>query len=172
MAKAASKTERLLVVVDESPGTKRAVGYVAKMIGRRRHFHVYLLHLLPPLPPQLLEFGGAENPRKEERLTVELRRDQKAWIASARDSVRPVLEDAIKALRKAGLSTREIALECSDPMGGRDATGTVLGQARARRCHTIVIGHESHSWFRELVGGHLAEHLLRHASGITVWVVQ
>ena len=172
MAEASNATGRLLVMIDESPGTKRAVDYVAKLIGRRRGFHLCLLHLLPPLPPELLEFGGAENPRKEQKLEAELRRDQQAWIAAARDSARPALEDAMKALRKAGLSSREIDLECSDPMDGRDTTGAVLGQARAKRCHTIVIGHESHSWFRELAGGHLTEHLLRHASEITIWVVQ
>jgi len=171
-ARAASKTERLLVMVDESPGTKRTVDYLAKMIGRRRGFHVCLLHLLPPLPPELLEFGGAENPREEQKLDAELRRDQHAWIAAARNSARPALDDAIKALRKAGVSGREIDLEFSDPMDSRDTAGTVLGQAQAKQCHTIVIGHESHSWFRELAGGHLTEHLLRHAIGITLWVVQ
>jgi nucleotide-binding universal stress UspA family protein len=161
--RAASKTERLLVMVDESPGTKRTVDYLAKMIGRRRGFHVCLLHLLPPLPPELLEFGGAENPREEQKLDAELGRDQQAWIAAARNSARPALDDAIKALRKAGVCGREIDLEFSDPMDSRDTAGTVSGQAQAKRCHTIVIGHESHSWFRELAGGHLTEHLLRHA---------
>ncbi len=58
MTEAESKPECLLVMVDESPGTKRSVAYVARMIGGLRGFHVYLLHLLPPLPPELLEFGG------------------------------------------------------------------------------------------------------------------
>ena len=172
MAEAEDTTDRLLLVVDESPGTKRAVNYVAKMIGRRRGFHVCLLYLLPPLPPELLEFGGAENPRTEKKLVVELRRDQQVWIASAKDSARPMLDDAIKVLREAGISRRAIDFECTDPMDDRGATVAVLGQAQAKQCHTIVIGHESHFWFHELSGDHLAEHLLRDASEITIWVVQ
>lgn len=166
------QTERLLVVVDESLGTKRAVDYVARMLGRRRGFHVCLLHLLPPLPPELLEFGGAESPQKEKALVAELRLDQKAWIASAKGSVRPALDDAIKALHVAGISSHAIDLGYCDPMDSRDTAVAVLEQARAKQCHTIVIGHESHFWFHKLAGSHLAEHLLRHASEVTIWVVQ
>jgi len=172
MEEAAIQIESLLVLVDESPGTKRTVDYVAKVIGRRRGFHVHLLYLLPPLPPELLEFGGAEIPRKEKELVVELRRGQQAWIASAKGSAKPALDDASTVLRQAGLSSSEIDLECSDPMDIRDAAVTVLGQARAKQCDTIVIGGESHSWFRESAGSHLTEHLLRHASNIAIWVVQ
>jgi nucleotide-binding universal stress UspA family protein len=172
MTQAASKPECLLVMVDESPGTKRSLAYVAKMIGRLRGFHVYLLHLLPPLQPELLEFGGAEDPRKEKELVEELRRDQQAWIAAARDSAKPALDYALKALREAGLSSGDIELAFSDPMDGRESAVTVLDHARAKECHTIVLGHESHFWFRKLTGGHLAEHLLRHSSEITLWVVQ
>ena len=54
-------TTRLLVLVDESPASKRAVSYVARMVGRRRGFQLCLAHLLPPLPAGLMEFRGAEN---------------------------------------------------------------------------------------------------------------
>jgi hypothetical protein len=46
-----SESMSLLVIVDESPEANRAVSYVAKLIGRRRGFHIVLVHLLPPLPP-------------------------------------------------------------------------------------------------------------------------
>lgn len=49
MTNAQSKNENLMVIVDESPATRRAVDYVTRMIGCQRGFHVYLLHLLPPL---------------------------------------------------------------------------------------------------------------------------
>ena len=94
MTEAASKPECMLMV-DESHGTKRSVAYVAKMMGRLRGFRVCLLHLLPPLPPELLEFGGAEDPHQKKALEGELRRDQQAWIASAKGSAKPALDDAV-----------------------------------------------------------------------------
>ncbi len=61
------RNTKLLLVVDESRSSKRAVTYVARTIGRRRGFQLCLAHLLLPIPPALLEFGGAENPDEERR---------------------------------------------------------------------------------------------------------
>ncbi len=166
-----STIERLLLFVDESSATNRAVRYVAKLIGQRRGFHVFLMHLLPPLPPELMEFGGSENPRKEQQLEVQLRNQQEQWIASRKAAVRPALDHAQKSLRNGGIPTQEIAFSFSDPREGRDAAGAILEMARDKHCRTIVVAHESHSWFREVFGGHLAEELVRKAKGFTVWVV-
>lgn len=164
--------ERLLVVTDESPASLRAVKYTGNLLRRRRGFRIHLLHLLPPLPPELLEFGGAENPRKEEELETELRGDQQKWIASARKSAEPSVEQAVKVLHKAGMPAGNILREFSYPTEPRDAGRTVLEYALAKKCHTVVVGHKAHSWFREVTGADLTEHILRHARGISVWVVQ
>lgn len=172
MANRKNKTERFLLVVDESPGSKRAVDYAGRVIRGHRNFDITVLHLLPPLPPELLEFGGAEDPQKEQKLEAELRSDQQAWIRSARNSAKSFLTSAIQQLHKAGVPRGAIHLVFSHPTSDHDATTAVMEQARNRRCHTIVIGHTSHSWFRELAGGDLTEHLLRRGQGFVVWVVQ
>ncbi len=171
MANRKNKTERFLVVIDESPGSKRALDYASRVIGGHRNFAITLLHLLPPLPPKLLEFGGAENPQKEQKLEAELRGDQQQWIRSAKKSAKTSLVSAVQQLHKAGVPREDIHFAFSDP-SDRDAATAVLEQARGKRCHTIVIGHASHSWFRELAGGDLTEHLLRRGKGFAVWVVQ
>lgn len=172
MAQRTSETVRLLLVVDGSRGSQRTAKYVGTILKRRRGFHIHLLHLLPPLPRELLEFGGAENPQEEQQLETELRRDQKKWIASARASAQPTLEEAMKMLRRAGIAGNDIACSFSYPTEPHDAARVVLEQGRTKNCHTVVLGHKAHSWFLELVGGHLAEHLLREARGLTIWVVQ
>ncbi len=172
MTKPKITNENLMVIIDESPATKRAVDYVIRMIGCQRGFHVYLLHLLPPLPAELLEFGGAEDPQEERKLQAELHRDQHAWIASVKEPARPALSYAIGALRDAGLFTYEIELASSDPWDDRDATVAILNQAREKHCHTIVVGYESHPRFRDLAGARLTDRLLRNANEITIWVVQ
>jgi nucleotide-binding universal stress UspA family protein len=144
-----SESMSLLVVVEESPAAKRAVSYVAKLIGRRRGFHIVLMHLFPPLPPDLLEVGAAAELRTLEKL-----------------------EWAQRILRKGGVSAREIDFAFSNPKDSGDAANAVLKVARAQRCHTIVVAHHAHSWFREMFGGHLAEELLRQAKRFALWVVE
>jgi nucleotide-binding universal stress UspA family protein len=163
--------ENLMLIVDESPATQRAVDYVTRLLGCHRGVHVYLLHLLPPLPAELLEFGGAEDPHQEQQLQSELHRDQQAWIASVRDPARPLINEAVANLRGAGLFTYEIELAHSDPMDDRDPTITLMKQLHDKHCHTIVVGNHTHPWFRKLTGTPLTEYLLRHAGEVTLWVV-
>ena len=53
-----------------------------------------LLHALPPIPPELLEFGGAEDPEAERRLDAELKKEQAQWLDKAKKSANPILEKA------------------------------------------------------------------------------
>ncbi len=166
------QTASLLLVLDESSDSKRAIQYAGSLLGGRRGFRVELLRLLPPLPPELLEFGGAENPARERQLEAQLRRQQYEWIAAAEAGAQPALERALQQLRQAGLPRSSLGWSFSHPTDARDAARAVLEMAKAKHCRTVVLGHQSHSWFRGLGGGHLAEQILRQARGISLWVVQ
>ena len=74
---------RLLVVLDDSAASRSAVKYVGKFVGKRRRFRICLVHVLPPLPPELLEHGGSEDPAKEARLEADLKAEQQLWISAA-----------------------------------------------------------------------------------------
>jgi hypothetical protein len=164
-------TENLMLIVDESPATRRAVDYITNLLGCHRGVHVYLLQLLPPLPAELLEFGGAEDPREEQQLQSDLHREQQAWIASVKAPARKVIDAAVSDLRGAGLFTYEIELAHTDPLDDRDPTVSLLHQAREKHCHTLVVGAQTHPWFHKLTGAPLTEHLLRHAKDVTLWIV-
>lgn len=167
------KIDRLLIVVDRSSNSQRAWNYVASLIGRRRGFQVHLLYLLPPLPPELLEFGGAEGPRTEQKLQTKLRREQQNWLVSASDSTKPVFDKALRVLQKAGIVSRNVEFDISSASEPLNSSQTIIDTARAKHCRTIVVGHEAHSWFRGLTGGvHLAEQIIRHGAGLSIWVVQ
>lgn len=162
----------ILLVVDASEAAKRAVTYVARMVGRRQGFRLCLGHILPPLPAQLLEFGGAENPVEERRVGEPVETDRQQWIAAARKTAEPALNAARATLRKAGVPAGALETRFFDPVEGRDTAEEILKIARARKCHTVVIGRESLSWLRELVQGDLAEEVVRRGKGFTIWVVE
>ena len=171
-----SKTSnnRLLVVVDESSSSKSAVEYVARMLRRRRGFQLCLAHLLPPLPPILLEFGGAEDPDKERRLDAQLKTEQQEWIAAARRKAEPDLNRARARLRKAGLPATSLTIQFSDPASEQDSVSEeILGLARRNKCHTIVVGRRSVSWLRRITGAKdLAERLVQEGKNLTLWIVE
>ncbi len=92
ITKRKTSNNRVLVVVDDSSSSKSAVEYVATVLRCRRGFQLCFAHFLPPLPPMLMEFGGAENPDKERRLDAQLKTEQQQWIAAARKKAEPALK--------------------------------------------------------------------------------
>lgn len=165
---------RLLLVVDASPSSKCAVEYVAEVLGHRRGFRVCLAHFLRPLPPILMEFGGAENPDKERQLDVQLHRDQQQWIDTAKREAGPALSWARSRLRQAGLPATSLSTQFSDPVHEQDsASDEILEFARRNSCRTIVVGRRSLSWLKRITAGKdLAEKLVERGKSLTIWIVE
>jgi nucleotide-binding universal stress UspA family protein len=163
---------RLLVVVDGSKASKRAVSYVAQIVGRRRGFKVCLVHTLSDLPASLIEYGGGKNPDEEEKLDAELHVEQKRWVVAAQERAQPALTRASAALRKAGLAANAIEERFCFPADGRARADEILDLARKHKYHTVVVGRESLSWLRQLLGSDPVEELLRRGKGFAIWIVE
>ena len=166
------RSTRLLVVVDETKASKRAVSYVAQIVGRRRGFKVCLARTLSDIPASLIEYGGAKNPDEEEKLDDELHAEQKHWVFEAQKNAQPALNRACAVLRKGGLAAGAIEEQFCYPADGRARGGEILELARKHKCHTVVVGSDSLSWLRQLLGSDPVEELLRRGKGFTIWIVE
>ena len=93
-----------LVGIDDSEATLRTVSYVADTLGPQKGFQVVLLHVLPPIPPKLLEFGGSEDPQAEQGLDAELQKDQAQWIERAKQTAEPLVEKVKGIFLRVGVS--------------------------------------------------------------------
>jgi hypothetical protein len=114
---------RLLIVLDDSVASRCAVKYVIKFVRKRRRFRIFLVHVLPPLPPALLEHGGSEDPAKEAQLEVDLKAEQHRWILDAKKTSQKSLDEACAALRKVGMSSGAVqALFCEPGEGPNQLT--------------------------------------------------
>jgi nucleotide-binding universal stress UspA family protein len=163
---------RLLVVMEESKASKRAVSYVAQMVGRRKGFKVCLAYTLPELPASLIEYGGARTPDEEEKLDAELHAKQARWVVAAKEKARPALERAYAILRKAGLAARAIETRFCFPSEGRARDDEILDLARSHKYRTVVAESTSISWLKQVLIGDPVEDLIRRAKGFTIWVVE
>jgi nucleotide-binding universal stress UspA family protein len=166
------RNTKLLLVIDETEASKRAVTYVARIVARLRDFHVCVAHTLPFLPTHLTEYGGARNPAEEEKLKTELHAGQVRWIAEAKEKAQPALDRACATLHKAGLGTKAIETKFCFPAEGAATGDEILALARAHKYHTVVIGRGSLSWWRQLVNTDPVEELVRRGKGFTIWIVE
>ncbi len=75
-------------------------------------------------------------------------------------------------LRDAGVVAGAAVARFSDPLDRRGSAEEVLEMARRYKCRTIVLGHQAHSWFRQLIKSDLAEELVRRSHGYSFWIVE
>lgn len=168
------RNNRLLLVVDQSSSSKHAVEYLSRVLASRRGFQVCLAHFLPPLPSELLEFGGAEDPNKERQMSSQLKAEQQRWLTGAKKEAQPALNWACTKLRRAGLPAGSVTTQFSDPFREQNgASEEILQLARTHKCRTIVVGRLCLPWLRRLAAGKdLAERLVQQGKGFTLWVVE
>jgi nucleotide-binding universal stress UspA family protein len=156
-----SVCHNLLIAVDDSEATARAVTYVASTIDRHRDFRVHLIHVAPILP-ELLEFGGSEDVQVEENREADLAKSRLGYLE---DLAQAVFAQARAILDHTGIPVEAVEAHFLTTIDGEDLIQNLLEAARTNACDTIVVGRQSHSWLRELVQHHIADELVRKGEG-------
>jgi nucleotide-binding universal stress UspA family protein len=164
--------KNILVAVEDSEASERAVTYVAQMVEGRREFQIVLFHMPTSMLPQLLEFGGAEHPTQEQRAEAELSAARSAWVAEVTRAAQPIFARAKRRLRAAHVAEQAIKTELFIPPGERSLEAGVVEAARTHDCGTVVVGREAFSWVKELFQAHVADKLLQQADDLTFWIVR
>src|SRR5919198_5611792 len=96
-------SKNMLIAVDDSEESYRAVAYVGSIIGGRTDCRVSLLHALPPLPRELLEFGGTSDPQQEEQEEGHIKAEQARWIEAVAQAAEPIFTRAKRLLQEANV---------------------------------------------------------------------
>jgi nucleotide-binding universal stress UspA family protein len=165
-------TPSILIATDHSEASYRAVTYVAQIIGGREEFRILLLHVPEPMPPKLLEFGGAENPVEEQRAEMSLREGQSDWAEEAERAAQPIFARAKAILLAARVPESAVTTRLFIPRTEQSLDASILDVARAEACGTIVVGRQSFSWLKELFQQHIADKLLERSHDLALWIVQ
>ena len=101
---------RILLAVDESENSRRVARYVGALLCRTPDVALTLFHVLKPMPRELLEHGGSEDPATEAQLGVQLRDEQEAWIRKEGEAECHILKQACETLHQSGFDTSRVTL--------------------------------------------------------------
>jgi nucleotide-binding universal stress UspA family protein len=164
--------QNILIAVDNRDATKRAVEYVAALVADRDDIHVHLFHALRPLPPQLMESPGAEDPSLEQHIEQCQAAQQKSWKNRAETEVVPVLEAAKSQMIAANIPAQKVATHILQLNDRSDLVSEIIRAAREYRCHTVVVGYNDYSWIQEKFHAHIAEQLIVQSERLAVCVVK
>lgn len=159
-------SKKVLIAVDGSENSLRAVRYAAAVLDGGRGFDVLLVHI----------------ERLPER---DLFPDEDAWSGQCREhsqAMRDFLDEARAVLEAGGLAAEEICSQYIDscaarPAGavdcshGRNIALEILDIADEGGYGTLVIGRRGVSKAEEFLFGSVSNKLVHHAKAHTVWVV-
>jgi nucleotide-binding universal stress UspA family protein len=164
--------KRILIAIDDSDASMRAVRYVTQYLGKQEGIHMYLFHILHPVPPEFLEFIGSENPQEKERMEAKLRQAKAEWLRKEEQAEGSVFSKARAILHEAGVPDQRVQTEFCPSVNQQEVAVDILDAAKSTRCNTLVVGRESFSGLQRLFHHHVADELVREGQGFTIWIVE
>ena len=155
--------KKILVAVDASENSARAVAYVAEMVGNTPGFHVTLLYV----------------ERLPERDTFP---DEEAWRKASRtqeNTIRVFLDNSKQQLEQSGVAPERVAIEyvSASALGPRRSEGYAVAR-HVLQVHTeggfgtVVVGRRGMSKAEEFLFGSVTTKIIHNAKDCTVWVVE
>ncbi|MBI5523309.1 MAG: universal stress protein [Desulfarculus sp.] len=153
--------KKILIAVDASPSTQRAVDYVGLMEGARiAELNVTLFHVMPGVPDFLRREAQAD-PQAYRRLrALEDRNHQEAHR---------VLLKARERLLGHGLQEEQVEVKALPRLA--DAAHDILFEAERGLYDAVVLGRRGLTKTQELFAGSVTHQVVQHAQRTPVWVV-
>src|SRR5215831_11776063 len=118
--------KNILIAVDDSEASYRAVAYVGRIIGGREDFWVCLLHASPPLPRELLECGDSSDPQHEAQEDAPISAGQSRWIEAVVHAAEPIFTRAKRILHEAQVPADAVATQITDTVNTHDTVLDIL----------------------------------------------
>ncbi len=146
--------KKILIAVDDTPTSCKAVRYAANIIGRLEEARIHLLHIYPEPPPDHYTRG---------RSLDDYRREQE------QESER-IFADAVQTLAGAGIGEEVITSECR-MAEHRTISQAILAVQAEGNYGTVVVGKRGVSKAEEFLFGSISNALLHHGRDIAIWVV-
>jgi nucleotide-binding universal stress UspA family protein len=162
---------RILLAIDDSAASRKAVDYVAELARTKPEAGVCLFHAAASMPPELQEFRGAEDAKEETELENQLEGKQEHWKKRAEKTAEPVLGKARSILQSSGIAPEQIESRAAVLLHREDLIDEILRTAREYDCDTIVVGRQSFPWLKELFVDHLGEKINAKSERIAVRIV-
>jgi nucleotide-binding universal stress UspA family protein len=167
-----SVIQNILVALDDRDASMRAVEYIGAFLAGRDDFKIHLFHALKPLPPQLMESPGSEDPSVEQQIERRQAVQQENWRNRAETQLVPVLEAAKSQNIAANIPDERIATHILQLNGRANLVSEITTAAREYRCETVVVGYNDYPWLTEKFHTHIAEQMIVQCERLAVCVVK
>lgn len=167
------QADKILVAMDDSEASRRILPAIATKARESESVRLLLCHLVPPLPPELLESRGAEKTKDEQRIERKQEIQQAEWTEKQTAEGQRLLAEAKKTLEALDVPGERIETEVTEPVRSHEKLAdAIIEEARARDCGTIALGRHSFSIVKKVLYTHLGDELERRADGLEIWIIE
>jgi len=147
--------KNILIAVDESSNARRAVLYVARLLGGLPGFRIYLLHVLSPPEEDFFPSAAAKD----------------AYVQKHRQEIERILQAYHQILTDNGFAAEAVSTHAPERYCPSIAD-CILAERELLQPSTIVIGRQGVSRQEEFLFGSVSSKIVNKAKGCTVWVVE
>ena len=154
-AKSQNLNKKILIAVDESSNARRAVVYVARLLGGFEGFRVYLLHVMSP---------------PDEDFFPSLA-DRESYRQKRREEMDRILEEYRQILIDSGFATDDVLIHSPERYCPSIAD-CILAEREVLQQSTVVVGRKGVSRHEEFLFGSVSSKIVKKAKGCAVWVVE
>jgi nucleotide-binding universal stress UspA family protein len=157
---------KILIAVDNSEGSLRAVDFVGQHFVGMGDLSITLFHVLPPMPITFWDEGHF--------LTIEEDKARKEmiekWLETEKQKIEPLLSTQVKKLVQKGMNQEKI--ETRTISGPSDVADSILDEARAGGYQLLVVGRHGFSKAERFVMGGVSNKIVSRGAGMAVCIVE
>ena len=147
--------KNILIAVDDSDNARRAVSYVAQLLGGLKGFQVRVLHIISDVEDDY--FATEEEKEK--------------WLSQYKVKVDAMLERYRRILIEGGFDAKDVSVR-SALRFCPSMVECILSERDETQYDTIVVGRQGMSRSEEFLFGSISSKIVTHARNCTVWVVE
>ncbi len=158
--------KKMLIAIDGSESSFRAVEYAAEQFSGLNDLQITLLHVLPYPPAPLWDDGHI--PAKEEKAEREAGIER--WLAGQRVKSEPLFDKALSVLTRHGIPASRIGKKMiSDSI---DVAASIVEEAADGGYQTLVLGRRGLSAVKKFLMGSVTAKVITHGAGMAICVVE
>lgn len=146
--------KNILIAVDESENARRAVSYVAQLLGKAGGFKVKVLHVIPR--------------PEEDYFPNEQEKEQ--WLKKYRDKIERILKEHKDILIRGGFEADSVSTQ-TELKYCPSMAECILAERDKTQYDTIVVGRQGLSRKEQFLFGSISNKIVNHANNCAVWVV-
>jgi nucleotide-binding universal stress UspA family protein len=161
-----AKMRNILVAVDGSECSFRAVEYCGRQFSGLADLSIVLFHVMPNLPPWFWDQGHIPDEGESEGRREIVER----WIGDQKRVIEPMFQSAIDMLVERGIEADRISTKTI--YDSTDAAGSIVEEASVGWYLTLVIGRCGSSRVGGFFTGSTTARIINRGAGLAICVVE